>query len=242
MFSSNRHVRDYLLTEVLAQLPLSVQNLLIRTSFLDQLSGPLCAAVTGISDQLVNGEPFLDWLDHADLFVVPVDEQRQWYRCHHLFRQVLLHRLEELQGPAEIAALRLRASAWFAANGYLDEALHQALAAQEWAVALQVVMAHRHELMNRSQWLRLERWVQLFPREVIDDQPDLLLIEISLKIIRQQISEAPALLDRAEALLARRSSERDAALQGELETRRCAVNYHLGDWAINLSATQRALD
>ena len=241
-FAGNRFVRDYLLTEVLAQLPISVQDLLIKTSFLDQLSGPLCAAVTGVGDQLVNGEPFLDWLDQADLFMVPVDQQRQWYRCHHLFRQILLHRLEELQGPAEITALQLRASAWFAANGYLDEALHQALAAHDWAAALQVVTKHRHELMNQSQWLRLDRWVKLFPREVIDDQPDLLLIEISLKIIRQQISEAPALLNRAEALLARRSSERDAALQGELESRRCAVNYFLGDWASNLNATQRALD
>ena len=241
-FASNRYVSDYLLTEVLSQLPISVQDLLVKTSFLDQLSGPLCAAITGIGDQLVNGEPFLDWLDHADLFVVPVDKQREWYRCHHLFRQILLHRLEELQGPAEIVALQLRASAWFAANGYLDEALHQALAAHDWAAALQVVTEHRHELMNQSQWLRLDRWVKLFPREVIDDQPDLLLIEISLKIIRQQISEAPALLDRAEALLARRSSERNDALQGELESRRCAINYYLGDWASNLSATQRALD
>jgi LuxR family maltose regulon positive regulatory protein len=241
-FAGNRFVRDYLLTEVLSQLPISVQDLLIKTSFLDQLSDPLCAAVTGVGDQLIDGEPFLDWLDHADLFVVPVDQQRQWYRCHHLLRQILLHRLEELQGPAEIAALRLRASAWFAANGYLDEALQQALAAQDWAAALQVVTEHRHELMNRSEWPRLERWVKLFPREVMDDQPDLLLIEVSLKIIRQQISEAPALLDRAAARLAQRSAERDDALQGEVEARRCAVNYYLGDWTNNLSAAQRALD
>ena len=240
-FASNRYVMDYLLAEVLAQLPISVQEFLIKTSFLDQLSGPLCEAVTGMVDRMFNGEHILNWLDHADLFVVPVDEQQQWYRCHHLFRQLLLNRLQELQGPAEIAALRLRASAWFAANGYLNEALHHARAGGDWAAAAQVVAEHRHELMNQFQWLRLERWVQLFPREVIDEQPDLLLIEISLKIIHQQISEAPALLDRVETLLAQRSSERNAALQAELETRRCAVNYHLG-WAINLSAAQRALD
>jgi len=179
-FASNRYVRDYLLTEVLAQLPSSVQHFLVKTSFLDQLSGPLCAAVSGVADRLPNGELILGWLDDTDLFVVPVDEQRQWYRCHGLFRQLLAHRLAELQGPAEIAALRLRASAWFAANGYLDEALQQALAAQDWAAAVQVVAQHRHELMNRSQWQRLERWVHLFPREVIDQQPDLLLSEVAL--------------------------------------------------------------
>ena len=241
-FASNRYVRDYLLTEVLAQLPISVQDLLIKTSFLDQLSGPLCTAVTGVGDQLINGEPFLDWLDHADLFVVPVDQQRQWYRCHHLFRQILLHRLEELQGPAEIVALRLRASAWFAANGYLDEALHQALAAHDWAAALLVVMEHRHELINQSQWQRLERWVNLFPRAVINEYPDLLLSEVSLKFVRHQISDVPALLDRVEALLAQSSSARDEALRAELETRRCAVNYYLGDWTRNLNANQRTLE
>jgi LuxR family maltose regulon positive regulatory protein len=241
-FATNRHVRDYLLTEVLAQLPISVQDLLIKTSFLDQLSGPLCAAVTGVGDQLIDGEPFLDWLDHADLFVVPVDQQRQWYRCHHLFRQILLHRLEELQGPAEIAAFRLRASAWFAANGYLDEALHQALSAHDWAAALLVVMEHRHELINQSQWQRLERWVNLFPHDVINEYPDLLLSEVSLKFVRHQIGDVPALLDRVEALLAQSSSERDEALRAELETRRCAVNYYSGDWTRNLSASQRTLE
>ena len=97
--ASNRYVMDYLLAEVLAQLPISVQDFLIKTSFLDQLSGPLCAAVTGMVDRMFNGEPILDWLDHADLFVVPVDEQRHWYRCHHLFRQLLLHRLEAAARP-----------------------------------------------------------------------------------------------------------------------------------------------
>jgi LuxR family maltose regulon positive regulatory protein len=198
--------------------------------------------VTGTVDDMFNGEHILDWLDHADLFVAPMDEQRHWYRCHHLFRQLLTSRLQELQGPAEIAALRLRASAWFAANGYLDEALYHALAARDWAAAVRVVMEHRHELMNQSQWQRLDRWVHLFPREVIDEQPDLLLIEVSLKFVRHQVSEVPALLDRVEALLAQRSSERDAALQGEVEARRCAVNYYQGDWARNPSAGQCALE
>ena len=239
---SNRYVMDYLLEEVLSQLPIAVQEFLIKTSFLDQLSGPLCAAVTGTADRLLNGQPILDWLDHADVFVVPVDEQQRWYRCHHLFRQLLLRRLQELQGPVEIAALQLRASAWFAVNGYLDEALRQALAANDWAAAVHVVTEHRHELMNLSQWQRLDRWVHLFPREVIDEQPDLLLIEVSLKFVRHQVSEVPALLDRVEALLAQRSSERDAALQGEVEARRCAANYWKGDWACSLNTGQRALE
>jgi LuxR family transcriptional regulator, maltose regulon positive regulatory protein len=241
-FVSNRYVMDYLLAEVLSSLPIPVQEFLIKTSFFDQLSGPLCAAVTGLADRLSNGQPILDWLDHADLFVVPVDEQRHWYRCHHLFRQLLINRLQELYGPTEIAALQLRASAWFAANGYLDEALQHALAARNWAAALQVVMEHRHALMNQSQWQRLDRWVHVFPREVIDEQPHLLLIKVSLKIIWHQINEVPALLDRVEALLARGSFEQSEALQGEVDSRRSALYYWNGDWVRCLSTGSRALE
>jgi LuxR family maltose regulon positive regulatory protein len=103
-----------------------------------------------MADHMFGGEPILDWLDHADMFVTPMDEQRHWYRCHHLFRQLLATRLQELHGPAEIAALRLRASAWFAANGYLDEALYHALASGDAAAAVQIVAQHRHELMNQG--------------------------------------------------------------------------------------------
>lgn len=241
-FANNRYVMDYLLAEVLAQLPISVQEFLIKTSFLDQLSGPLCEAVTGQIDRLLNGQHILDWLDHADLFVAPVDEQQHWYRCHHLFRQLLLNRLEELQGPAEIAALRLRASTWFAANGYLDEALYQALAANVWAAAVQVVTEHRHELINQGQWQRLERWLHLFPREVVNEQPDLLLIEIWLKFIRQQLSEILPLLDQADTLLPGLPPELAAHLQGEVDARRSALLYWSGEVARSHSIGRQALE
>jgi LuxR family maltose regulon positive regulatory protein len=240
--SSNRYIMDYLLAEVLAQLPISVQDYLIKTSFLDQLSSPLCAAVTGMTDRPFNGQPILDWLDHTEVFVMPVDEQRHWYRCHHLFRQLLLHRLEEMQGPAEIAALRLRASAWFAANGYLDEALHHALEAGDMAAAFQIVGQHRYELMNQAQWQRLDRWLHLFPRAVMDEQPHLLLIEVWLKFIHQQLREAAALLDRVEALLPGLPPQISEILQGEVESRRGALLYWSGDFARSLPLAERALE
>ena len=241
-FVDNRYVMDYLLSEVLAQLPTSVQDFLIKTSFLDQLSDSLCAAITGAVDPMPGGESILDWLDHADLFVVPVDEQRYWYRCHHLFRQLLSTRLQELYSPTEIAALRLRASEWFAAHGHLNEALHQAITARHWAAAVQVVAQHRQTLMNHSHWLQLERWIQLFPREVINQQPEILLSEVAVLVIRQRVGEMPALLDRAEALLAQRASEKNDALQGEVEARRSALCYWSGDLACSLSIGQSALN
>jgi LuxR family maltose regulon positive regulatory protein len=240
-FASNPYVTDYLLAEVLSSLPITVQDFLIKTSFLDRLFGPLCAAVTGMVDRMANGQPILEWLQRADIFLMPADDGQRYYRCHDLFRQFLRERLEQQSSPAEITALRLRASAWFAANGDLDEALHQALDSGDMTAAVQVVAEHRHELMNRSQWQRLERWVHLFPREVIDEQPDLLLSEIAVMVIRQLVGEMQVRLDRVETLLAQNPSERNEALWGEVEARRSALCYWSGDLAGSLSIGLPAL-
>jgi LuxR family transcriptional regulator, maltose regulon positive regulatory protein len=237
----NRYVMDYLTAEVLSPLPISVQEFLIKTSILDQLCGPLCEAVTGMVDRMFSGQYILEWLERADLFLAPADEQQQWYRYHQLFRQLLRERLEKLHGPAEIAALHLRASEWFAANGDLDVALHHALAANDMAAAVQIVAQHRHELMNQAQWQRLDRWVNLFPREVIDRQPDLLLAEVWLKYIRQQLSAALPLLDRIEALLPGLPPEMADHLQGEVESRRSALSFWSGDLARSMTLARQAL-
>ena len=237
----SRYIMDYLAAEVLAHLPIATQEFLIKTSILDQLCGPLCEAVTGIPEKMANGQPILEWLERAEIFLTPVDDRQRWYRLHGLFRQFLNARLEQMHSPTEIAALHLRASAWYAANGDLDAALQHALAAGDMAAAAQIVAQHRHALMNHSQWQRLEHWIHLFPRAVIDENPDLLLCEVALKVVRQQISEMPALLDRVEALLARNSSEPNEALWGEVEARRSALCYWSGDWARSLSIGLSAL-
>ena len=226
----NRYIMDYLAAEVLSRLPLAIQEFLLTNSLLDRMYGPLCEAVTGLSEKMASGQPVLEWLESTGLFVTSVDDRQRWYRFHDLFRQFLRTRLEQTHGPTEIAALHLRASAWYAANGDLDAALQHAVAAGDMAAAAQIVALHRHALMNQSQWQRLQRWLALFPRAVIDENPDLLLCEVALKVVRQQINEMPALLERVEALLARSSSQRNAALWGEVASRRSALCYWSGDW------------
>jgi LuxR family maltose regulon positive regulatory protein len=238
---NSRYIMDYMAAEVLAHLPIFIQEFLIKASLLDQLCGPLCAAVTGIPEKMASGEPILEWLEQTDIFLTLVDDRRHWYRLHGLFRQFLSARLEQTHGPTEIAALHLRASAWYAANGDVDEALRHAVAAGDMAAAAQIVAQHRHALMNQSQWQRLQHWIHLFPRAAIDEQPDLLLCEVALKVVRQQVSEMPALLERVEALLARNPSERSEALWGEVEARRSALSYWSGDWTRSLSIGLSAL-
>jgi LuxR family maltose regulon positive regulatory protein len=173
--------------------------------------------------------------------VAPADDQQRWYRCHHLFRQLLRDRLQQLHGAAEIAVLHLRASAWFAENGYLDEALQHALAAGNTNAAGRIVAQHRHALMNQKQWQRLSRWLQLFPREVIDEQPDLLLTTVWMEFIGQRLVDVPAVLDRVEALIQWMPPEAAEPLQGEVDARRGAQYYWANDVTRSLKAGTSAL-
>ena len=238
----NLYIMDYLVAEVLSQLPLSVQEFLVKTSILDQLCRPLCEAVTGMVDLTFNDQPILEWLERADFFLAAVDDQRHWYRCHQLFRQLLRDRLEQQYVPAEIAAWQLRASAWYADNGYLDEALHLAQAGNDLAACVRIIAQHRQDLMNRGQWQRVDRWLHLFPREVIDEQPHLLLLEVWLKFTRQQLGEAAVLLDRVEALLPGLSPETGVPLQGEVKCWRSGLLYWSGDFAHSMTSAQQALE
>jgi LuxR family maltose regulon positive regulatory protein len=119
---SNRFVLDYLMEEVIRQQPAAIQEFLDKTSILEQLSAPLCDALLGRQDsQLI-----LEQVDKANLFLIPLDDRRQWYRYHHLFGD-LLHKDLKQRAPEAIAELHRRASAWYAANNFLAEAIDHAL-------------------------------------------------------------------------------------------------------------------
>ncbi|MEZ4517135.1 MAG: hypothetical protein R3C44_09965 [Chloroflexota bacterium] len=109
---SHRFVLDYLVEEVLRQQPDRVRNFLLQTAILDRLSGPLCNAVTGQSDS----KEMLESLERDNLFIIPLDDQRHWYRYHHLFAEVLQTRLVDEQ-PAQVSTLHIRASDWYEQNG-----------------------------------------------------------------------------------------------------------------------------
>ncbi|MEZ4657389.1 MAG: hypothetical protein R2911_07440 [Caldilineaceae bacterium] len=143
---------DYLVEEVLQRQPDHVRNFLLQTAILNRLSSSLCDAVTGQSD----GQRILEMLERGNLFVIPLDGQRQWYRYHHLFAEVLQAHAREIHA-AQLSALHLRASAWFEANDSPADAISHALAAKDFAAADLTERAWR--AMDRSfqeaTWLRL---------------------------------------------------------------------------------------
>ena len=240
----NRYTMDYLVAEILVQIPAVIKEFLLKTSILDQLCGPLCEAITGISEFEDERESCLAWLVRNNLFILSVDDEQRWYRYHHLFRQLLLDQLKKQCGPTELDGLHMKASEWFACNGFAEEALRHALAAGQTEAAAQIVARHRCALMNDEQWHRLERWVGLFPREVIERKPELLLCEVWFMQNRQQHSDIPPLLDQIDALLARLPLDAATAkrLQGEVETRRSAIAFYAGNYTLSMEAAQLALE
>ena len=121
---SHRYVLDYLIEEVFKQQPADVQDFLLKTSILDRFTAPLCDAVAARDDS----RELLLALEQANLFIVPLDESRQWYRYHRLFADLLRHRLE-IESPDGIAHLHRRACQWYADHGFPADAIHHALAA-----------------------------------------------------------------------------------------------------------------
>ena len=166
-FTGSHHfIIDYLVEEVLQRQPERVRSFLLQTAILDRLNGPLCDAVTGQED----GRGRLEALERGNLFVVPLDDQRQWYRYHHLFADVLQARLME-ERPNQIPDLHRRASEWYEQNGLPSDAVRHALAAEDFERAAGLVEL-AWPAMNRSlqsaTWLG---WVKALPDELVRAMP-----------------------------------------------------------------------
>ena len=107
----------------------AIHTFLLKTSILDRFCASLCEAVIGETDPAWNARACLDWIERSELFLIPLDNQREWYRYHHLFQELLQQRLAAEMTPEQVSTLHRRASAWFEEQGLIDEALHHALAA-----------------------------------------------------------------------------------------------------------------
>ncbi len=171
-FTGSHHfVMDYLIEEVLRQQPENIQTFLLRTSILDHVCGPLCDAV--LLDSPVSGQATLEYLEHANLFVVRLDNERRWYRYHHLFADLLRQRLGQNLPTAETTELHIRASIWYEQNDLMFEAFHHALAAREFGRAVRLA-EDVWEGMDRSfqtaTWLG---WVKKLPSAVVFSRPKL---------------------------------------------------------------------
>jgi len=163
---NNRFVVDFLAEEVLTRQPAEIRQFLARTSILGRFCAPLCDAVAGSG----NGADVLDVLERENLFVVPLDETRGWYRYHHLFAQVLRSELARAE-PGTVPALHQRASAWYLASGWVEEAISHALAAGDIPGSVDLIARNWHAYVSVGRAGTVRAWMRLFTDDQIAAHP-----------------------------------------------------------------------
>ena len=169
-FTGSHHfVLDYLIEEVLQQQSENIQAFLLRTSILNRLCGPLCDAV--LVDPSASGQETLEYLERTNLFIVPLDNERRWYRYHHLFGDLLRQRLGQKLSPAEIAEYHFRASQWYEKNGDEAEAFHHAFAAGDYGRAAGLAELAWQGMDGSFQTAAWLGWVKKLPEDVTRIRP-----------------------------------------------------------------------
>jgi LuxR family maltose regulon positive regulatory protein len=245
---SNRFVVDYLAEEVLQRQPESVREFLLRTALLDRLSGPLCDAVM----ELTGSSEVLASLERDNLFVVALDDQRQWYRYHHLFADVLRARMLT-QRPEQAAEIHRLAGEWHERNGLPEDAIRHALAAADFDRAARVIEAAVPAIRKSRQDATLLRWLAQLPEQTLARRPVLNVYRAWSSLVSGDVEAVGPRLDAAERALAATTPEgvalHDSAAGEELRTLpvtiasyRAAVAQARGDVAGMRAHAQRALD
>ena len=240
----DRYVLDYLADEVLSQLPAAARQFLLDTSILGRLTGPLCDAVTGSG----GGKAMLKALERQNLFVVPLDGQRRWYRYHHLFADVLnAHLLDER--PGEAPELHRRASNWFTEQHDSEAAIRHALAAGDVDRAAELVELAVPELRRRRGEALIRRWAGELPPEAVRNRPVLAICIVGALMASNEFEGARQRLDDVEPLIAGRGEDvvivdeaEFARLPAVIETYRAALALIAGDLAETMSHAQMATE
>ena len=250
----DRYIVDYLVEEVLQRQPERVRSFLLKTSILTRMSGALCDAVTGQD----GGRATLEALDRANLFLVPLDDRRRWYRYHHLFADVLQARLLDEQ-PDHVADLHRRASEWYEQNGERSEAIRHAMAGKDLERAADLVELAIPDTRRGRQEATLRHWLEALPDDVIRVRPVLsnayagsLLVRGELEGVEGRLRDAERWLDTMAGAPAGREARSSAmvvvdeeafrGLPGAIAVHRAGQARILGDMAGTMAHARRALD
>jgi LuxR family maltose regulon positive regulatory protein len=245
---SNRYIVDYLAAEVFARQPAHVQTFLLQTAVLDRMCGSLCDALLGIAipdhapaatdeqhPSSRTGTPsqtILAEMERTNLFVVPLDDDRTWYRYHHLFADVLRQRLAYSATPAAVAILHGRASAWYEQQGLVAEAVQHALTAADAIRAARLIEQHGLPMIVGGQGHTVVSWLSQLPDALLRSRPLLCIFYALALLFTNQLEGAEARLQDAE-----RSTRPDtppaeaSATQGYAAAIRANITLYTGDMA-----------
>ena len=191
-FSGSHHfILDYLVEEVLERQPHNVQDFLLKTAILNRMTADLCNVVTGAND----ANSILSQLEQASLFLVPLDEERCWFRFHHLFGDLLNNILKQRKSPKQIQELHLRASKWHQNNGTLEEAMFHAIAGNDFERAAVMIEDNISGMFMRSEVPTLLGWIKKLPKEIVYSRPWIDVYRANTLAMASQLDEVDPLLD-----------------------------------------------
>lgn len=239
---------DYLTGEVFSRLPPDIQKFMLKISIMDNFCASLCDAICQDLESdspSVSSMQYLQWIEKENLFIYPVDDEHLWYRFHQLFHHFLDLQLKKAYHANELAGFHTRASQWLAQHNLFEEAIPHALAAGNAALALQQAAQYRHDLRTLKQWLAMEHLVQLFPTQIIDSSPDLLIAEAWIMSARFQMDKLTSILEQVETLLSRIDIDMETPkahlLRAEINALRSFQIYKDGNYRQTLVCAEQAL-
>jgi LuxR family maltose regulon positive regulatory protein len=214
----HRFIADYLREEVLPLLPAERQAFLLQTSILDELCGSLCDAVTGGAD----GQEILESLERENLFLVPQDDRREWFRYHRLFADFLREELRRRR-PHDVAALHRRAAGWFLDHELPDQAFHHALAGSDRDLAFEIVERYMSLKLHGGELRELQGWIDAIPDAWLAANPLFGLVRAAVLMFTGEIDACVRCVDDVERRLASQASGDAASQQAKITAFRCFV-------------------
>jgi len=239
---SHQYILDYLVEEVLSRQPDDILHFLLCTSILERLNQSLCNAVTGRQ----NSQEILESLEKNNLFVVSLDDQRNWYRYHHLFAELLQVRLKDLWS-GELPQLHHRAALWFEEYGSDPEAIQHAIEASDYAHAARLIEQSSANMWSGNEGYLVFKWMSALPEDVLQTRPRLNCCKAWVLIHDAHFEEARSVLDAAEKFLVEQNKDKDidpyaSETFGMIYSIRSAVNSNLGNATLAMQDANTALE
>jgi LuxR family transcriptional regulator, maltose regulon positive regulatory protein len=243
---TNADIADYLIDEVLSRQPDAFHMFQLKTSILENFCPSLCEAIMANEDPDWTARAMLDWLEHGNLFIIRLDDHREWYRYHPLFRELLQERLLARLSQDDIADLHRRAARWFAQNSFWAKAVNHALAVQDLKLVVQLLREGFPTILNQEDLPIMNYWLSLLPESFVNSRPDVLIIRAwtlqfswQLEAVSKILQEIEMLLDQGE--WATQLGDYYHLLLGQIAELKAQQAYHKSQPALCLSYCEVAM-
>ncbi len=240
-------IREFLLDQAFRHQPPPIQEFLLKTSILDRFSASLGNAVGLTGENIRNTQDTINVLRRTNLFIVPVDDEGEWYRYHNLFADMLRRRLHEVYEPEEISNLQRRAAFWFENNELIDDAVRHALASGDTLLAAEIVEKHSIKALNLEKNAMIDRWLMALPANLVETRPRLMIMRVWIESYREHgLSKGnTAYMTRIEHLLENHSNELEPDIRTLLDGYVSALRPHylinIGSFELGVKLSEHAL-